>query len=129
MTFLENLFPQFRTQSMHKQYFFNYGPLSVLSCFIQQCVYIRFACRSECNNSNLVLRAETLVVHCQDDCTPLINRTFRGHQDWPLICHVVYYTLKVMFDTLNETTDGVHHCILAASQIYSLGLSKPGKLR
>ena len=98
--------------------------LSVLSCFIQQCVYIRFACRSECGHSNPVLRAETLVVHCQDDgSTPLITRTFRGHLDWPLICHVVNYPLKEMFDVLNktyETTDGVYHCILAACGISKL---------
>ena len=88
----------------------------MLSCFIQQCVYIRFACpASECDNSNPVLRAETLVVHCKDDdSTPLINRTFRGHQDWPLICHFVYYPLQ------NETTDGVYHCILAACSISKL---------
>ena len=59
---------------------FNYGPLSLLYCFIQQCVYIRFACRSKCGHSNPVLRAETFVLHCQDDSTPLINRTFRRHQ-------------------------------------------------
>ena len=52
---------------MHKQYYLNYGPMSVLSCFIKQCVYIRFACRSECDHSNPALRAETLVVHCQED--------------------------------------------------------------
>ena len=111
---------------MHKQYFFNYGPSFVLSCFIQQCVYIRFACRSEFGNSNPVLRAETLVVRCQeDDSTPLINRTFRGHQDWPLIWHFIYYPL------LNETTDGfiIVFWRHAASQNYSLGLSKPEKLR
>ena len=69
-----------------------------LSCFIQQCVYNRFACRSECGNSNPLLRAEMLVVHCQDDdSTPLINRTFRRHQDWPLFFHFVNYPL------LNET--------------------------
>ena len=62
------------------------------------------------------LRAETLVVHCQDDSTPLINRTFRGHQDWPFICHFVYYPLL----NLNETTDGVYHCILAACGISKL---------
>ena len=79
----ESLFPISNPKEMHKQYF-NYGPLSILSYLIMVlCAYLRFAYRPECGHSNPVLRAETLVVHCQDDdSTPLINRTFRGqHQD------------------------------------------------
>ena len=94
---------------MHKQYFVNDGLLSVLSCFIQQCVYIRFACHSEGNQSNPVLRTETLVVHCQeDDSTPSLLAV-------DLSCRI----LKEMFDILNETTDVVYHRILTAC-----GLSK-----
>ena len=106
-------------------------PLSVLSCLIQQCVYIlRFACRSECGNSNPVLQAETLVLYfLEDDSTPLINRTFRGHQDWPLICHVVYYPLKENEHSQRKNRRRSLSFILAASHNYSLGLSKPGKLK
>ena len=55
---------------------------SLFCLVLYSSVYVRFACRSECGDSNPVLRAETIVVRCQEDGrTPLINRAFRGHQD------------------------------------------------
>ena len=87
----ENLFSQFRTQSICT----NITLIMVVVCFV---LFYTAVCFNSvclpfrvCGHSNPVLRAETLVVHCKDDdSTPLINRTFRGHQD-----------------------DGVYHCILA----------------
>ena len=122
----DNLFSQFRPQSICTNSTLIMMPCLFVLFYTAVCLYSVCLSFRVCGHSNPVLRAETLVVHCKDDdSTPLINRTFRGHQDWLLICHFVYYPL------LNEKETGfiIVFWRHAVSQNYSLGRLKPVKLR